>query len=763
MNWKSSSWRFHFEDRVAGEALRAYDSVYILHLDPTFPQGDLMTHVALSTSRRRSLLFALLIAVFLPPLIHATEKVDLNGDWRFRTDPKSEGEKQEWNKSVPDGTEMVRVPHTWNIGKYDDYEGLAWYFRNFEVPALRSAHHLELHFAATFYKSRVWVNGVEAGSHEGGHTEYFFDITKLVKSGQNLIAVELDNRPTESSIPGLALKLKPGKNIWYDWWHYGGIVRDVWLAESEGIVIRRQQIRSEVANSSAKVRDAVYLENSGSKEEKLSVVVKLLSPTGTLSETKTQSVAMSAGGKQSLDFDLNIENAQLWDLDHANLYSIRVSVSDAAGHLLDEKLDSFGNRKIEIHDRHVYLNGERVRLAGMTRHEESPWEGLAETTGTIKHDYDDLKVLHTTLTRPVHYPQNERVFDYADQRGILLIPEIPVWQFTGEQLANPKVIALAKQMMQEMIEQAGNHPSIFAWSVCNESDMSTPGGRLYFKELKALVNAVDPSRFVSFADNDISYGADPTKEAAHDADFIMMNQYYGAWNGPEAGLIPMLDRAGKQFPDKMFIISEFGTPGVFATDTVEADKLRVHTLQYQLDVFQKYDWIAGAIFWCYQDYKSHRNLWPGNSSGYVDHGVVDENRQRRPSFFAWEKRTSPAVRKVKWKYGNWYEVGGFEVVAARQPLSQLPSYPLKDYKLHWELRDPDNKLLREGTFELANMDHEQTLNAEWKGDPSLHHLSLHLILTNPRSEVETEESLKYLYPTTGGQDIQDMTLPGIKP
>jgi len=89
----------------------------------------------------------------------------------------------------------------------------------------------------------------------------------------------------------------------------------------------------------------------------------------------------------------------------------------------------------------------------------------------------------------------------------------------------------------------------------------------------------------------------------------------------------MLDRAGRQYPDKMFIVSEFGTPGVFATDSVEADKLRVHTLEHQLDAFQKYDWIAGAIFWCYQDYKSHRNLFPGYSAGYVDHGVVDENRQ----------------------------------------------------------------------------------------------------------------------------------------
>jgi len=157
------------------------------------------------------------------------------------------------------------------------------------------------------------------------------------------------------------------------------------------------------------------------------------------------------------------------------------------------------------------LNGQQVRLAGITRHEESPWEGLAETS-----------VRSTRLRRfenPAHdpdpassLPQHEHVLEYADQHGILLMPEIPIWQFTGAQLSNPKVVALAKQMMPGKIEQAGNHPSIFAWSVCNESDMSTEGGRAYFREMKAWVNKLDPSRFVTFADNDISYGADPTKK-----------------------------------------------------------------------------------------------------------------------------------------------------------------------------------------------------------------------------------------------------------
>jgi beta-glucuronidase len=129
---------------------------------------------------RLAVSLAFLLALFAHPAA-ATEKIFLNDEWRFRIDSKSEGESQTWFKSIPAGTEIVRVPHTWNIGKYEDHEGLAWYFRNVYLPALRPQERIELHFGATFYLSRVWVNGVEAGKHEGGHTEYFFDITKLVK------------------------------------------------------------------------------------------------------------------------------------------------------------------------------------------------------------------------------------------------------------------------------------------------------------------------------------------------------------------------------------------------------------------------------------------------------------------------------------------------------------------------------------------------------------------------------------------------------
>src|SRR5882757_8386709 len=108
--------------------------------------------------------------------------------------------------------------------------------------------HLELHFGATFYRARVWLNGVELGSHEGGFTAYSFDVTARLRA-RNLLVVRLDNRPGVATIPGFAER--GSLQARYDWWTYGGIVRDVWLTTSGPAWVRRQSIRTEQNASGA--------------------------------------------------------------------------------------------------------------------------------------------------------------------------------------------------------------------------------------------------------------------------------------------------------------------------------------------------------------------------------------------------------------------------------------------------------------------------------------------------------------------------------
>jgi hypothetical protein len=643
--------------------------------------------------RRLAVLLALLALSALPgsPAL-GSSRTDLDQDWQFRADPEGSGETSGWISGVPTGAQSVSLPHTWNIGRLHDYFGAAWYFRQFELPSPPPGSHLELHFGATFYRARVWLNGVELGSHEGGFTEYSFDVTAHLRRN-NLLVVRLDNRPGVATIPGFAERGSPKAR--YDWWTYGGIVRDVWLTTSGPAWVQRQSIRTEQNAGGAVVHDHVFLQSTFSKPTAIKLLATAYGPDNRAEASDSRLLTLGSGATD-VTMSLALPEAKLWGIDHPNVYRLRLEIVKSNGESLDEHTDTFGVRTFEIRDRHLLINGERVRLTGIARHEDSPWEGLAETRGTMQHDYDELLDLHTTLTRPVHYPQNPFILDYADRHGMVLIPEIPVWQFTEAQLSDPRVLALAQQQMGEMIAQAGNHPSIFAWSVANESATGTPGGIAYFRAMRDFIRRIDPGRFVSFADDTFPKLERAEQSAANEADFLMMNQYFGTWHGPTAELGPALDKVDHLFPGKMVIISEFGYPGFYAKDPRRSDPNRIQTLTEQLPILAARDWIAGAIQWCYQDYKSPRNLWPGQSEGYVDHGIVDENRQRKPSYEIWKTLNAAVKLEAKWLGPAAAVPVRFGATVIPNSLHDLPYRPLSNYELSWILRDEQGNPIARG-------------------------------------------------------------------
>jgi len=678
---------------------------------------------------------------------YAAERIDLDGTWNLAIDPDGRGEANGWPTHVPAGAESVMVPSTWNIGKYADHEGLAWYYRRFTRPA---GPRVELHFGATFYRARVWLNGTQLGSHEGGHTEWWVDATPQVKT-DNLIAIEIDNRPGYATIPGYAMSLRSGDNVWYDWWHYGGIVRDVWLSVTESALIRRQHVRSQLDGESATITDTVTVENHETNSVARRLRIELLSPDGNIPVATADQTVTVPSGETTATVSLPTTHIKLWYLDLPNVYRVRATLLDT-GQSIE---DNYGFRRIEIRDRHLYLNGERVRLTGVSRHEDSPWEGLAESRGTILHDYREMKELQVTLARPVHYPQHPLILDFADRNGILLVPEIPMWQFNEEQMSAPSVIALAKQMMTEMIEGAWNHPAILGWSVCNESETNKPGGRAYFDLMYKLVKSLDPDRYVTYADNQIANGADPKINAASAADFVMMNQYFGTWSGPEEGLVPSIERAGRDYPDKMFIISEFGAAGLFAPDKTAGDALRRHIIASQMDILRRYDFISALLFWCYQDYKSHRNLRPGMTAGEVEMGLVDENRQRYPSFYLWREENSPAIVDLLWTQQAWQPPTGFSATVSRRPESTIPSYILRSYRAEWELHGADGTLVEEGSAELPDIGSPHTVTAAFRTREK-RGMELTFRLRRPTGYIAIEKTLNWWPGNSGGVTVEQM-------
>ncbi|HEY6126400.1 MAG TPA: glycoside hydrolase family 2 TIM barrel-domain containing protein [Steroidobacteraceae bacterium] len=639
-------------------------------------------------------LWALLILPLCASAASAATRVDLNGDWAFRTEKGTEATASNpggWSKAIPRNTRAVKVPHSWNREGADyDYLGTGWYFRRFDLPKLPVDAIAQLHFGATFYKARVWLNGVEIGAHEGGYSAYSFDVTPHLRD-DNLLVVAVDNRPGMFTIPGFGARGAP--DAWYDWWAYGGIVRDVWLNVHGPVRVGRQFIRSTLDGGKAAVTSRVTLVSR--RAQRVSVRATVTDPSGATVATRTQLATLNAGA-QDVSFTAGLEKIERWDLDHPNLYRMNVQVLDLDGKVIESASDVFGLREITVRERHLLINGQRVRLTGMTRHTDSPWDGLAESIGTLRHDWEDMKSLNMTLTRPVHYAPGTRAADFADRRGILLIPEIPIWQASEEQLSNPQYLELAKQQMRELIEQYGNHPSVFAWSVLNESAAGSPGGIRFFRAMRDYIKSLDPERYVTLADDNLPKLTSAAESAANDADFLMMNQYFGAWHGPREALEPALDKVDRLFPDKMVIISEFGFPGIFGKNATEADATRVSIIREQLPLLAKRDWIAGAILWCYQDYKSRRYFWPGQEQGYLEHGIVDPNRQRKPSYFAWAELNAPAHVDARWTRNAGGEPAAFTFTLTPKGERELPYYSLRDYRVSWQLIDADGKAFAEG-------------------------------------------------------------------
>ena len=360
---------------------------------------------------------------------------------------------------------------------------------------------------------------------------------------------------------------------------------------------------------------------------------------------------------------------------------------------------TFGVREVDWKDGQFRLNGEPVRLVGLSRHADVPGYGLAESISVMAADFDNLKTLNMVFGRPVHYPQHEYIYDYCDRKGILLCPELPAWQLTAGQMADEHMRALARQQLAEMIVAAANHPCIWAWSVGNELESDTVAGRAYVQDMVAFVKSLDPTRPVSFASYHLLVGR-PWGDATIHADFVMMNQYFGTWHGPKDSLGPALDTIHLTWPDKVVIVSEFGfaphwqrvegprvidpeqyyhIPEDAAVDSPEADIQRQRVIRDQMAVFRTKPFVAAALFWAYRG----------------GMGVVDDHGQPRPSWQTLREEFAPVVIEgVDFSFPK-EEQGKVSVSLRTRGLidRDLPAYTLRGYKLDWELSSPDEGLI----------------------------------------------------------------------
>ncbi|MFS0911968.1 glycoside hydrolase family 2 TIM barrel-domain containing protein [Microbacterium sp. 179-I 3D2 NHS] len=526
--------------------------------------------------------------------------MSLDGAWSFSTDPDKKGEEKGWHQGTGAAAwEKRTVPDNWDLSdRYGTYVGAAWYQRTFQIGAVNPSanERVRIAFGAVYENTDVWINGKPAGNHRGGYTPFEFDVTDLLVSGENTVVVRADNTFQQGA-----------------WWSWGGISRSVELIKSDTVGIDRQQIVAtpDLAAETAKVTSTVFVENAGPSAQSVALrgTVTDASTGAVLVDGLTARLEIPAGKTASTDLVANLAAGtfRLWNLDDPAMYRFDVSLDAAAGHTDSAVSDRFGIRLFEIDGIKVTLNGEQLRLAGANRVSDDPVHGNTEPLDLVRRDMDRMKASGLDLARIMHYAQTPELLDYADEIGMLLIDEVPVWQ-NGRSLAI-KDIDPIKTEFRVMVERDFNHPSIFAHSVANEIESHFPVGKEYDRVMAEYSKEIDPTRFVTQATNTMNWVVekrkpddDPSKVRQADEDgsqfmdFVSINTYdreYFAFNATK----PL------NFWGKPVFVSEYSPDGyTFGVnrETLDFSTQSAATAKAFADLPHVFGWSQ----WTYNDYRS---------------------------------------------------------------------------------------------------------------------------------------------------------------
>ena len=502
--------------------------------------------------------------------------IALNNNWEFTT---------EWNEDFlrwRDGSnEKVRIPHTvkelpLHYINEKDYQMISGYRRKISIPKKADGKRIFLQFDGAAHIATVYVNGIELATHKGGYTAFRVEITNHVIAGEKCeVAVKLDS--TENpTVPPFGFVI--------DYLTYGGIYRPVWLD------IEEKDFISDIFISTPSL-DTVHVITTIDGDENLEKTIRVKELDGTVVGEKIT---------DKNDITLRVPDPKLWNCDNPNLYICEVSLANGS-----VKTARFGFRLAEFRADGFYLNGLRMVMRGLDRHQNYPYVGYAVSDSLQVEDARILKEeLCCNAVRTSHYPQSQAFIDACDEKGLLVFTEIPGWQHIGD-LEWKKV---ACQHVREMILQYRNHPSIVLWGVrINESQDDDE----FYTATNKIAHELDPTRPTS--------GVRYIEKSHLLEDVYAFNDFSHTGNNPGA-------RKKKDItPDvkKSFLISE-ANGHMFPTKSFDKWSLRQeHALRHArvMNAALGSGEHAGVFQWCMFDYATHKDFGSGDRVCY--HGVMD--------------------------------------------------------------------------------------------------------------------------------------------
>lgn len=474
-----------------------------------------------------------------------------------------------------------------------------WYRKALEIDLPEGNERVFLEFEGIYRDAHIFFNEQEIAHQLNGYEGFELDITQLIRQGQNLIAVSYDNSDVESS----------------RWYNGEGIYRDVWLKTKNAVHVAYHGTYVTtpfVTDNSATISIQTEIINDTDEEKEVTLISTIISPEGKEVGEIKSIVPQSPGETYFFNQSIDISNPEIWGLEDPNLYQLRSSVL-VNDEVVDEYETPFGIRTIRFDsNKGLLLNGEKVLAKGVNIHHDLGPLGAAAFERGFERRLEGLKKLGCNAIRLAHNPHDEFILDWCDQNGMLVFDEaFDKWddQFFGEGNAFEDHW---RSSLEAFIKRDRNHPSVFLWSVGNETrqqrDPKADFGIPMMKEMADFVHKLEPSRSVtcglhpsrkSGAYRTENYYREGPPEMEFYMDVVSTNYREEFWP---------VDRAN--YPQLTFILSE----------------AQVGNLGNEWFNFN-HDYGVGLFYWGGTDYIGESFGWP--AKGWPN-GIIDWNDHWKP-------------------------------------------------------------------------------------------------------------------------------------
>lgn len=515
-----------------------------------------------------------------------------------------------------DQSPTLNIPGDWNTqnDKLFYYEGTVWLKRSFKYKKSHPDHHVFVRFEAVNYRSDVYLNGKKLGTHMGGFTPFEFEISNLLKDEDNALIIKVDNKRYRDAVP----------TVNTDWHNYGGITRDVSIIETPATFISDYQLQLKKDNANILKG---YIQLSGTNVTHQNIIVSI--PELKISET------LKTDNSGKIAYEIPAKKITYWHFNNPKLYTVQITHSD------DVVTDQIGFRTISTKGANILLNGESIFLRGICIHEENPIRGnRAYCMEDARMLLGWAKELGCNFVRLAHYPHNENMARLADEMGIMVWEENPVyWTILFD---NEDTYQNAEFQLKELISRDKNRASVIIWSMANE----TPHGNARLKFLQRLATTAretDNTRLISAAleKNSVEGKEDVLTVSDDFADFvdiISFNEYVGWYDGlPEK--CSRVKWEIKQ--DKPVFISEFGAgalQGFHADkDTRWSEEFQENLYKETLAMLSEIPQLRGMSPWILADFRSPKRLLPNIQDGWNRKGLISETGNKKKAFFTLQK------------------------------------------------------------------------------------------------------------------------------